>query len=235
MKFRTSRDKDKHTSSDFGSGSPWLSAQREYNDRYGSYVKQAHNWRKATFGAIGIAMVLASGVVWQASQSKVQPFVVETDHLGRAVAVEPADRASMPNRRIIDASLAELIWRIRSVIPSTPAMTDNVKAAYAYVDSNGQAYGYLNSYFEKRLYPWMEANPGVVRTVQVTSVLPLSKHTYQIDWTEKDSGFSNGQSVPAATYKAIVTIQIDTPTTQAEIFRNPLGIYVKSITWSKVI
>jgi type IV secretory pathway TrbF-like protein len=216
-------------------GSPWLAAQREYSDRYGSYVKQAHNWRKAAFGAIGISFVLAGGVVWQASQSKVVPYVVEVNHLGRAIAVSPAEQAAMPNQQVILATLSELIWRIRTVIPNATAMNDNIRAAYNYVDSTGQAYGYLNNYFTKKLYPWMEAHPGVVRTVQVTSVLPLAKNTYQIDWTESETGFSNGQTVPAASYKAIVTIQLSPPTTAAAILRNPLGIFVKTITWSKII
>lgn len=216
-------------------GSPWLAAQREYSDRYGSHVKQAHNWRLAAFGTIGVCLVLAGGVVWQAGQSKVVPYVVEVDRLGRAVAVSPADQASMPNQQVILATLSEFIWRIRTAMPSAPAMNANVKQAYAYVDNGSQAFDYLNAYFAKRLYPWQQANPGVVRTVQVTSVLPLAKDTYQVDWTETDTGYSNGAAPVAATYKAIVGITVVPPTTAAEILQNPLGIYVKSITWSKVI
>ena len=32
--------------------SPYLSARREWNERYGDYIAQARNWRRAAFAAI---------------------------------------------------------------------------------------------------------------------------------------------------------------------------------------
>ena len=60
-----------------GIESPYLSARREWNERYGDYIARARNWRWAAFAALGISLVLAIGVVWEAAQSKVVPYVVE--------------------------------------------------------------------------------------------------------------------------------------------------------------
>lgn len=243
MKLKIKKDGDqgqKHVLTHDDAASPFLSAKREWNERYGSYIKQAHNWRIAAAGAIAVSVVLAGGVVWQASQSRVVPYVVEVNHLGRAIAVSPAEQASMPNTQVIMATLAEEIWKLRSVIPNNSAMDDNIKAAYKYVDSNAQAYDYLNSYY-KRLDSWMGNNPGVVRTVKITNVLPDGKDTWLVYWTESETGFSNSsgtgkeQAASAEYYKAVVGITVVPPTSEAAILANPLGIYIKSITWSATL
>src|SRR5271168_4716007 len=85
---------------------PYLSARREWNERYGDYIAHARNWRGAAFAALAIALVLAIGVAWQAAQSKVVPYVVEVDKLGDAVPVARADRAAPADGRVVKAELA---------------------------------------------------------------------------------------------------------------------------------
>src|ERR1700686_4522174 len=82
---------------------PYLSARREWNERYGDYIARARNWRGAAFAALAISAVLAIGVVWQAAQNKIVPYVVEVDKLGDAIAVARADRATPAVRRVIKA------------------------------------------------------------------------------------------------------------------------------------
>ena len=94
---------------------PYLSARREWNERYGDYIARARSWRWAAFAALAVSLVLAIGVVWQAAQSKVVPYVVEVDKLGDAVAVARADRAAPADVRVIKAQLAAWIVDVRSV------------------------------------------------------------------------------------------------------------------------
>jgi type IV secretory pathway TrbF-like protein len=75
-----------------GADSPYLSARREWNERYGDYIARARNWRWAAFAALAVSLVLAIGVVWEAAQSKVVPYVVEVDKLGDAVPIAPHQR-----------------------------------------------------------------------------------------------------------------------------------------------
>src|ERR1700730_18268033 len=94
---------------------PYLSARREWNERYGSYIARARNWRLAALGSISVSAILAGGVLWLGSQSKLVPFVVEVDKLGQAVAVQRADRATPADQRIVKAQLAAWIVDVRSV------------------------------------------------------------------------------------------------------------------------
>src|SRR2546421_10039315 len=90
----------------WGNDLPYLAARREWNERYGDYIARARNWRRAAFAALAVSGVLSVGTVWQASQSKVVPYVVEVDKLGDAVPVGRADRAAPADLRGGRAELA---------------------------------------------------------------------------------------------------------------------------------
>src|ERR1700694_2042631 len=94
---------------------PYINARREWNERYGSYIARARNWRYAAFGSLFVSAILAVGVIWLASQSKLVPFVVQVDKLGEAIAVKRADRASTIDQRIVKAQLAAWIVNVRTV------------------------------------------------------------------------------------------------------------------------
>ncbi len=94
----------------------YLAARREWNERYGDYIAQANNWRLIAIAALGVAAVAVAGNVWQSSQSRVQPFIVEVDKLGDALA-DPACR-----RRLASPS-----WRgPRSARPLHPGRSHGI-------------------------------------------------------------------------------------------------------------
>src|SRR5437763_12356073 len=42
---------------------PYLAARREWDERYGSLITRARNWRVAAFRALGIAVIETGGMV----------------------------------------------------------------------------------------------------------------------------------------------------------------------------
>ena len=72
---------------------PYLAARREWDERYGEFITRARNWR--TMAAISglVALVATSGMVWLSASSRVVPFVVLVDSLGRPVASGLAEQA----------------------------------------------------------------------------------------------------------------------------------------------
>src|SRR5579863_6690025 len=110
---------------------PYLSARREWNERYGDYIARARSWRWAAFSALAVSLVLAVGVVWQGAQSKVVPYVVEVDKLGDAVAVARADRAASADVRVIKAQLAAWTVDVRSVSSDPLAQKAALSRSYA--------------------------------------------------------------------------------------------------------
>ena len=68
-------------------------------------------------------------------------------------------------------------------------------------------------------------------SVQVTSVVRASDTSFQVKWTE--SQFERGSLAGTSRWTAILTIQQRPPRSADTLRRNPLGIYVDAIDWSR--
>jgi len=207
---------------------PYLDARREWNERYGSYIARARNWRFAAFGSIFVSAILALGVIWLASQSKLVPFVVEVDKLGQAVAVRRADRASSVDQRIVKAQLAAWIIDVRSVSSDPIAQKAALVRAYSTVDQSGASF--LNDYY-KQNSPF---DSGQQQTVacSIDEVLPISERTYQVQWTE-DARDLQGRLFKTTHWQASLDVGFNPPTDEVGLLKNPLGIYIHSISWTQ--
>ena len=69
------------------------------------------------------------------------------------------------------------------------------------------------------------------RTIEIESVLNVTGSSYQINWNE--STIESSMSPKTAKFRAVVTIQIVTPTA-ATIARNPLGIYIDNFEMTEL-
>jgi type IV secretory pathway TrbF-like protein len=207
---------------------PYLNARREWNERYGDYIARARNWRLAAFGSIFISAILAVGVIWLASQSKLVPYVVEVDKLGTAIPVQRADRAATPDQRVVRAQIAAWIEDVRSVSSDPIAQKEILGRAYSLVDSSGA--GILNDYY-KGNSPF---DAGQQQTVacSIDAVLPISDSTYQVQWTE-DARDLQGRLFKTTHWQASLQLAFNPPTDEATLFKNPMGIYIHSISWTQ--
>jgi type IV secretory pathway TrbF-like protein len=208
------------------SDNPYLSARREWNERYGDYIARARSWRGAAFAALLVSLVLAVGVVWQAAQSKVVPYVVEVDKLGDAVAVARADRVTPADARVVKAQLAAWIVDVRSISSDPLAQKSALSGSYAMTAATATIF--LNDYYRQHS-PF-----GQPRTVAVSvdAVLPISKQTYQLQWSE-DARDLQGRDLATTHWLASVTVAFDPPTDERGILSNPLGLYVTGISWTQ--
>ncbi|MGA7201408.1 MAG: conjugal transfer protein TrbF [Candidatus Cybelea sp.] len=205
---------------------PYLSARREWNERYGDYIARARTWRWAAFGAIAVALALAIGVVWQGAQSKVVPYVVEVNKLGDAVAVARADRAAPVDVRVIKAQLAAWIVDVRSV--SSDPLAQKAALGRSYAMTAATATLFLNDYYRQH----SPFNQNRTVAVSVDAVLPISTQTYQIQWSE-DGRDLQGRALATTHWLASVIVAFDPPTDERGVLSNPLGLYVTGISWTQ--
>lgn len=208
----------------------YMAARREWNERYGSYIAQAHAWRLTAVASLAVALVAVSGVVWIGAQNRVVPYVVETDKLGDARAISRADSAAPADPRLIRAGLARWISDVRTVYLDVAAERAVVGEAYVMVNRNAAALAQLNEWFSRR-DPFQRAQTETVG-VAVESVLPISAHTWRVEWREDRRG-RDGTGDPPSQWQATVTISISPPTDDATILVNPLGLYVESFNWER--
>src|SRR6516165_10060251 len=80
---------DLSSSKDPHLGNPYLAARKEWDERYGSLIKRAQNWRLAAMLALLVAIAEAVVILGVATRPKTVPYVVAVDSLGRVVASGP--------------------------------------------------------------------------------------------------------------------------------------------------
>jgi type IV secretory pathway TrbF-like protein len=79
---------------------PYLAARQEWNERYGSYVKAAAAWRIVGVTGMLMAVIGFSYALYQSTQVKLVPYIVEVDKLGTTATTgfPAADRVCGPTR-----------------------------------------------------------------------------------------------------------------------------------------
>jgi type IV secretion system protein TrbF len=208
----------------------YVAARREWNERYGDYIAQARNWRAVAFAAIGGMCVCAAAVAWMGVHSRIEPFVVEVNKLGDAIAVTRADIAPTIPQAIIRADIARWITDVRSVIADNMAERRMLREAAAMTDQNGTALAKLRDYLEANNPSTLSTTEEIGATVQ--SVLPVSDRTWRVEWDE-DTRRDDGALNTVEHWNAIVTINIKPPVTDEQVLANPAGVYVESFSWGQ--
>ena len=68
-------------------------------------------------------------------------------------------------------------------------------------------------------------------SVEVSSVIRASENSFRIAWIERR--YANGQLAATERWTAILTIVLQQPRDAERLRKNPLGIFVNAINWSK--
>ena len=206
---------------------PYQRAGQVWDERIGSARVQARNWRLAFFGALALSGGLAGGLVWQSARGTITPWVVQVDKLGKAETVAPAVADYHPTDPQIAWYLAHFIQEVRSVPDDPIVLRQNWLDAYDYVTSKGALA--LNDY-ARTTDPFGKVGKEQV-SVDVASVIRASDTSFRVEWVEHH--YVNDALSATERWSAILTIVVQTPTDADRLKKNPLGIYVQALNWSK--
>lgn len=206
---------------------PYQRAAQAWDDRIGSARVQARNWRLAFFGSLALSGGLAGGLVWQSSRGHIVPWVVEVDRHGEAVATGAADADYRPTDPQVAFHLARFIEQVRSVPTDPVIVRQNWLKAYEFTTDRGALA--LNDYARAN-DPF--ANVGKIQVaVDVSSVIRASPDSFRVAWTERR--YQDGSLAATERWSAILTIVIQPPRTADGLRKNPLGVFVNALNWSK--
>lgn len=206
---------------------PYQKAAQLWDERIGSARVQARNWRAMAFGCFTMSAGLAGGMVWQSMQSRVTPYVVEVDRLGEARAVSPAAAAYQPTDPQIAWHLGRFIANVRGISVDPVLMRENWLAAYDFATDRGALF--LGEYARANS-PFAAVGTRSV-SVQVTSVVRASDSSFQVKWVE--TTYERGSLAATEQWTAILSIVVKPPTNAETLRKNPLGLYVNAIAWSR--
>ena len=206
---------------------PFQKAAQVWDERIGSARVQARNWRLIAFSSLFLAAGLACGLLWQAARGTVTPWVVEIDKLGQAQAVAPAIGEYQPTDPQIAWHLARFIENVRSMSADPVIVRQNWLAAYDFITDKGAVA--LNDYARAN-DPFSKIGKIEV-AVEISSVIRASSDSFRVAWIERR--YENASLAATEHWTAILTIVINTPHNAEHLRKNPLGIFVNAINWSK--
>ena len=206
---------------------PYQRAGQLWDERIGSARVQAKNWRFAFFGMLALSGGLAGGLVWQSARGTVTPWVVEVDKLGAAQAVAPALADYRPTDPQIAWHLAHFIEEVRGIPDDPVVLRQNWLDAYNYVTDKGALA--LNDY-ARTSDPFSKIGKTQV-AVEVSSVIRASDDSFRVAWIERH--YTDGSLAATERWSAILTIVLQTPRDADRLKKNPLGVYVHALNWSK--
>ena len=206
---------------------PYQKAAQVWDERIGSARIQAKNWRLMAFGCLMLSGGLASGLIWQSLRGTVTPWVVQVDHLGQSQAVAPADGSYQPTDPQIAFHLARFIEDVRGLPADGIVLRQDWLRAYDFTSDRGAAA--LNDYARTN-DPF--ASLGKLQiSIEVTSVIRASPTSFRVAWIQRS--YENGSLSATERWTAILTVVVDTPRDADRLRKNPLGVYVNAINWSK--
>lgn len=206
---------------------PYQRAAQVWDDRIGSARVQARNWRLAFFGSLSLSTLLTGGLVWQSARGTIVPWVVQVDRLGAAEAVAPASPDYRPTDPQVAFHLARFVEQVRSIPADPVVLRQNWLRAYDFVTERGAA---SLSDYARTNDPFAEIGKTQV-AVDVSSVIRASPDSFRIAWTERR--YTDGALAETSRWSAIATVLTQTPKTPDALRKNPLGIYVNALNWSK--
>ena len=206
---------------------PYQKAAQVWDERLGSARVQASNWRLAALASIGLSVVLGLTIFTQIARSSVVPYVVEVDRLGEVRAVGPALETYQPSDAQIAHFLARFFENVRSLSIDPVIVRANWLRAYDFATDRGaQA---LNDY-AREADPFTKIGSKTV-TAEVTSVVRASGESFEIRW--KENTYENGSIAKTERFTGLVTTVLKPPADAETLRKNPLGLYVHSLNWSR--
>jgi len=105
--------------------------RQEWNERYGSYVQAARAWRIVGVTGMTMAVIGFSYALYQSTQVKLVPYIVEVDKLGAAAIAGYPQQIEYADPRVVRAALGSFITTFRSITPDAVVQKQYIDRTYA--------------------------------------------------------------------------------------------------------
>lgn len=205
---------------------PYQRAGQIWDERSGLALAHARNWRRLAIANLALAAFLGAGWWRQADRALVQPFIVEVSEYGAPPKITALGGRYDPTQAQIGHALAGWVRDVRSKPVDPIVLRGAWLRAYDLMTPKGA--GFLSSW-AKTHDPFEGVGREAVH-VEVLNVVGRSPRTFDLQWREKR--YLNGQLVGTERWRALITVKIEPPRTEAELLKNPLGVKIEDVSWT---
>ena len=214
---------------------PILAGRGAFGGAFGDLARGKRNWQLMAFGLLGLFAIVLVGYVRLASETRITPYVVAVDKLGRAAAfgpAEPSGRPAQTDPRIVAATLALFIRNVRAVSSDGVVQRELLYRAYAHAAARARQF--LDGWFALPENDPRLLGQRLTRSIEVDAILPVpGSAVWRMQWTEREQPVFAGASRESA-WEGYLTVKVRRPRTANAVEENPLGIYVTDLTWTEV-
>jgi type IV secretory pathway TrbF-like protein len=216
-------------------GNPILAGRGAFAGAFGDLAKGKRNWQLMAFGLLGLFAIVLVAFVRMAAETRITPYVVEVDRLGRAVAFGPAERtvrSGETDPRIVEATLSLFIRNVRAVSSDEVVQRELLYRAYA--NTAAKARQFLDAWFALPEHDPRLLGQRFTRSIEVEAILPVpGSAVWRAQWTEREQPVFVG-AIRESAWEGYLTVRVRRPRTASVVEENPLGIYVTDLTWTEV-
>lgn len=210
-------------------------ARREFAGIFGDLARGKRNWQIMAFALAGLLAIIMVAYIRLAASTRLVPYLVHVDRLGQVVGAGALEPMRVPDDRLIASQLAQFMRNLRTVLPAAaaPAQVEMIRRGYAFVTP--ETAGFLNDHFGHPDNDPRVLGARLTRQIDVTGVLRVpGSDVWTVRWTETESPTQGGTPSRTAAWEAYVATKVAPPTAIDGVQENPLGLYVTSITWTRL-
>lgn len=210
---------------------PYLAARREWNERYGSYIARERIWRFAFLAALLTAIAAIGLAGWLAAQSRVVPYVVEVDALGRTQQAGPLIAEAPLPPQVVRRAVMDFVEETRTVSSDPIVQRRLIDRAFARLVRSDPAFTAMATFF-KETRPPFETGQRETITVELAALTQTAPRVWTAEWLETARD-RQGAVIRTERFKGSLALRLAQPRSEAEISRNPLGVYIREFYWSR--
>ncbi|RAX56585.1 conjugal transfer protein TrbF [Helicobacter monodelphidis] len=210
----------------------YIAGREEWLERYGGYIAQKRNWQMIAYACLAICFVCVCFIGFMGTQNKLVPYIVEVDKLGKTNAVATANTINLKNDNVIKYSLSTFIFGWRSVWAEQQGQRKFILDAYNYLKPNSAAFTMVNEYFRQN-NPFEVATRNTI-SITINTIIPQNPTTWQVEWTEEVRNTA-GENMNTIRYRGLFAVEQIIPSTEEQILKNPLGVFISEINISKIL
>lgn len=208
---------------------PYLTNRREWVERYGGEIQKAKTWRAVALFAFVLATVSVVGALSLAKRSEFVPYVVEMDKLGRVSNVSFPTNTIDQNPSYIRGELASWVQATRAVFTDGNAQRLMVEKSFAKISKADPAFVDLAEFSKKN---WQRSANESVSIELIGDPMAITEKSWQVQWKEIVKARS-GEMLREEIWMGNFEIYFSTPRTQKTLLDNPLGLFIRTISWTK--